>query len=46
MWLGWVVPGLVGADMQRQGMIDTLTAVVSVSVAAALLVHLLYGVLP
>lgn len=46
LWLGWVVPGLVGADMQRQGVIDTLAAVVTVSVAAALLVHLLYGVLP
>lgn len=46
LWLGWVVPGLVGADAQRQGVVDTLAAVVSVSAAAALLVHLLYGVLP
>lgn len=46
LWLGWVVPGLIGADMQRQGAVDTLAAVVSVSLAAALLVQLLYGVLP
>lgn len=46
LWLGWVVPGLVGADVQRQGVVDTLAAVVSVSTAAAVLVHLLYMVLP
>ena len=44
LWLGWVVPGLVGADMQRQGILVTLSAVVSVSIAAALSVFLLQGV--
>lgn len=41
LWLGWVVPGLVGADMQRQGLVPTLTAVVAVSVATAMGVQLL-----
>ena len=45
LWLGWVVPGLVGADMQRQGVLPTLSGVVSVSVAATLVVFLLQGVL-
>ena len=41
LWLGWVVPGLIGADMQRQGVVTTLAAVVAVSIAAAMSVHLL-----
>jgi len=41
LWLGWVVPGLVGADMQRQGLVPTLTAVVAVSLATAMGVQLL-----
>lgn len=41
LWLGWVVPGLVGADMQRQGVLPTLTAVVAVSVVTAMAVQLL-----
>ena len=45
LWLGWVVPGLVGADMQRQGVIPTLAGAVSVSIAAASLVYLLQGLL-
>ena len=45
LWLGWVVPGLVGADLQRQGALPTLSAVVSVSTATALAVFLLRGVL-
>jgi len=40
LWLGWVVPGLVGADMQRQGPLPTLVAVVAVSAAAAMGVQL------
>jgi poly-gamma-glutamate biosynthesis protein PgsC/CapC len=35
LWLGWVVPGLVAADIQRQGIVGTLSGAVSVSVAAA-----------
>ena len=45
LWLGWVVPGLIGADMQRQGVVTTLTAVVAVSIAAAMSVRLLQLVL-
>ena len=45
LWLGWVVPGLIGADMQRQGVGRTLTAVVAVSIAAAMSVQLLQLVL-
>jgi poly-gamma-glutamate biosynthesis protein PgsC/CapC len=41
LWLGWVVPGLIGADTQRQGLLTTLTAVVAVSVATAMAVQLL-----
>jgi poly-gamma-glutamate biosynthesis protein PgsC/CapC len=41
LWLGWVVPGLVGADIQRQGLLTTLTAVVSVSIATVMGVGLL-----
>jgi len=45
LWLGWVVPGLIGADMQRQGMVITLAAVVAVSVVTAMSVQLLQLVL-
>jgi len=41
LWLGWVVPGLMGADIQRQGLLTTLTAVVSVSIVTAMSVYLL-----
>ena len=41
LWLGWVVPGLIGADMQRQGVVITLAAVVAVSVVTAMSVQLL-----
>lgn len=45
LWLGWVIPGLLGADMQRQGVAMTLSAVLSVSVATIMAVHLLQLVL-
>ena len=41
LWLGWVVPGLIGADMQKQGIAPTLYAVVSTGVAAAMGVQLI-----
>ena len=41
LWLGWVVPGLIGADMQRQGALPTLTGVVTVSIVTAMSVQLL-----
>lgn len=45
LWLGWVVPGLMGADIQRQGLVITLSAVVAVSVVTAMSVQLLQLVL-
>lgn len=41
LWLGWVVPGLVGADIQRQGPLVTLSAVAAVSIATVMAVQLL-----
>ena len=41
LWLGWVVPGLIGADTQRQGPLMTLAAVASVSIATIMAVSLL-----
>lgn len=40
LWLGWVVPGLMAADMQRQGALPTLSGVVIVSIATAMAVQL------
>ena len=45
LWLGWVVPGLIGADIQRQGLAVTLAAVVAVSIATAMSVQLLQVIL-
>lgn len=45
LWLGWVVPGLIGADIQRQGVLPTLTAVVAVSAVTAMFVQLSQWVL-
>ena len=45
LWLGWVVPGLIGADMQRQGVVTTLAGALSVSIAAASAVYLLQWVI-
>src|SRR5210317_868388 len=41
LWLGWVVPGLLGADIQRQGPLPTLTGVVTLSLVTAMAVALL-----
>jgi len=43
LWLGWVVPGLLGSDIQKQGLVTTLSAAVSIGVAAAMSVQLLQG---
>lgn len=45
LWLGWVVPGLIGADIERQGAVMTLSAVGAVSIVTAMSVHLLQLVL-
>ncbi len=41
LWLGWVVPGLVGADIQRQGPVITLAAVAAVSIATVMSIQLI-----
>jgi poly-gamma-glutamate biosynthesis protein PgsC/CapC len=42
-WLGWVVPGLMGADFQRQGFIPTISGAVCAAVAAAMSAGLLFS---
>lgn len=47
-WIGWVVPGLIAADVERQGVCMTLSAVISVSIATSImasLVFIVYGYL-
>lgn len=34
LWLGWAVPGLIAADIERQGVCITLAGAVSTAVAA------------
>ena len=41
-WVGWVVPALVASDMQRQGIVETLSAIVSVTCLTALLAQLVF----
>lgn len=45
LWLGWVVPGLIGADMQRQGILITLGAVIATSIVTAMCVQLVQSAL-
>ncbi len=45
LWLGWVVPGLIGADIQRQGVVTTLTGVVTVSLVTVMCIQLLQVIL-
>lgn len=41
-WIGWIAPGLIAADIERQGMLMTLAAAVSVSIATAITVSLIF----
>lgn len=46
LWFGWVVPGLIGADIERQGALPTLTSLFITSFAAifaAVLIQALSG---
>lgn len=36
LWLGWIIPGLVAADMQKQGLVSTLSSVFSIGIASAM----------
>lgn len=35
-WIGWVVPGLLGADMERQGFLPTTAASLAAAFAASM----------
>ena len=41
LWVGWVIPGLIGADMQRQGVLPTLGASFATAFAAAMVASLI-----
>jgi len=43
LWVGWVVPGLVGADMQRQGALPALGATLATAMASGMAALLLLG---
>jgi len=43
-WIGWIVPGLMAADMQRQGILPTALALLIVSGLSLLAGYLVYGV--
>ncbi|MBU2511322.1 poly-gamma-glutamate biosynthesis protein PgsC/CapC [bacterium] len=40
LWLGWVVPGLIGSDIHRQGIVPTLSSSVATGMASVLVVQL------
>jgi hypothetical protein len=41
LWIGWVIPGLIAADGERQGIAMTLCGVVSCALAASFATTLL-----
>jgi hypothetical protein len=41
IWIGWIAPGLIAADIERQGMTMTLTSVISVTLATAFATQLI-----
>lgn len=43
-WVGWVVPALIASDMQRQGVLETLVAVTTVTCLTALLAQLVFQI--
>ena len=42
-WIGWVIPGLIGADMQRQGIVPTVASSLASAFAASLGAALLFS---
>ena len=42
-WIGWIAPGLIAADMERQGVWMTLAAAVSTAVVTAFIISLLFS---
>jgi len=43
-WIGWIVPGLMAADMQRQGILPTALGLLVVSGLSLLTGQLIYGI--
>lgn len=41
-WIGWIAPGLIAADIERQGFLMTIAAVVSTSLATAFCIWLFF----
>lgn len=41
-WIGWIAPGLIAADIERQGILMTLSSAVSTSIATAILVSFMF----
>jgi poly-gamma-glutamate biosynthesis protein PgsC/CapC len=41
LWIGWIAPGLIAADVERQGMTMTLASVISVTLATAFAAQLI-----
>lgn len=39
-WIGWIAPGLIAADIERQGAFMTLAAVISTGLATAFFIYL------
>ncbi|MDR1648647.1 MAG: poly-gamma-glutamate biosynthesis protein PgsC/CapC [Synergistaceae bacterium] len=42
-WIGWIAPGLIAADIERQGLTMTLAAAVSTSLTTAFAANLIAG---
>jgi hypothetical protein len=45
LWLGWVVPGLMAADLEKFGFAPTFSGAVSTAIAAALASQFVMGIL-
>lgn len=41
LWIGWVIPALIASDIQRQGFLRTLSAVVSVTLVTLMIFEVL-----
>ena len=41
-WIGMVIPGLIAADMQKQGVLNTILALITVSVMTAFVSQFLF----
>ncbi len=40
IWLGWVMPGLIAADIQRQGLVFTLSGLTATGIATSMIARL------